>query len=1242
MRRTAALAVWLAVVTVTLSPLSAAPVVAARGFAAEWENHTLNRVTVGGQALPGVNARLQLLDPRSGQPADASRFKLSSRLVARQGALWVEGEVTATGTEETVADLVLRWEGVSLPLSDDGSEPLLLARKLLNKLPLASLRCRATGEDRLGLALPADLPLVFELRDLPTEQAVHLRLPLGFSPQAPAALRMKAPFSILLMATDPRWGFRSVLAEYYRLFPAWFKRITTRSGGWFFANETQNIPNPQHFAFHEGQGDLALDHARGLGMYPYNETGSETIQLPGPDLPRDYADAIRQMEELEKQIVPAAWKFNGGLLDETVKRGGKYSYQASSVLKNQTRSASQFFNPAKPLAGPLVVSGWSKAEGVVSHSGVPNDYSIYVDALMADGRWLFGQCATFKAGTHDWQESRWVIKPPAPLIEIRLYAMFRNHQGTVWFDDFRLVAEDKPEENLLPNGDFETLGQRHDIQFVRDNAMTDEQGRYRVLITDNWGSDVRPTVPLSLLRFVCNVDPDLKAPEGRPTPASRGYQFFDMLFKANPGIDGAYIDGAGAWSCWYLNHRPDHFATVSYPLTYEPKSFQVAQHGRQAGYKWLRYLQQQLQPQGKTIIGNMGPTMEAWPSYTALDIIGIESSHFKDTPLMGYHRFGGYQKPVLPMNFINLHKLDDRDTAEEFVLASAQWGHFPSTGRMVREGYESYGDVCHSYYPALVEMEQVGWEPEPLATGVAAERFGSGDVLYFTVRAPQDGRQATLTVTPYALRAIRQPVVWDAVQLAPVASRLTPAGLTIELQDGARELTVLRVSTAAQARHWLLQRAALHCEYGSRVLAPAPHTEPLQALAKELRALKPEGDTRVKQALEKLGELQKQAAVMPDNLERLSLQRELADVENALAEWLLLTAGGEVGISGRRVVPVSEATTVAAQTQEGQSRVRLLALWPGEERNILRPVGRPIPRIATREALELRRELPGARAVTAAWSLPVSGGPRLTIYRSANVHFTPVANCRVQRVGGSPAEMATYKVTIERLAGPLALTVRGEGPGLTLDPAELTLGPNDTEATFNVKLQGTSAEIRNLVFKVFSEGRLLAHAEAEVRNLPAPPAGDLALASRGATVTSDSSYSGYDPAVTIDGVWETSGLHWTKKAWASADRAIEGGHWLEIKLPQPAPISLIWIYWAIDNSNVFSSRDYNVQVWQEGAWRTVVEARQAPLNTVAQHTWPVTTTDRVRINQLPGGGPASRPHIMWVAEVGLFNLGTLN
>lgn len=1233
-----------AVMLVTGLPSWGMPVDAGNGFRAGWEDHGIRAFEVAGKALPGVRAQIELVDPRTRMPADAAQFALHAELEARDGALWLTGVVTAAGTEDTVTDLVLRVEGVALATGDGVTEPLLLARKFVNKLPIAPLRTLADGQDQLALAMPAEAPYVFEFRELPAEKAVVMRVPFGFSSQPPPEFRMKAPFSIVILAVSPAWHLRSALAQYYRLFPARFGRVETRHGGWFFANETKNIPNPQHFAFHEGQGSLEEDHDRNMGMFPYNETGSQTIQLAGPDLPADYDDAMRQMADLERQVTPSGWRLTGGVLDEQVKHGGVHSYRAAADRPDLSRYAYQSVLLEEPIDGPAMVTAWSKGEAI-STGPTPNDYSIYVDCRLADGSYQFGQCAVFSPGTHDWEKSEWLIRPRLPIVELRVYAMFRNRTGAAWFDDIAICRQARPEENLLANGDFETMGGRADIAFVRDHAMTDEQGRYRVLITDNWGSDVRPTTPLSLLRFVCNVDPDLRSPDGRPTPASRGLAFFDSLFKGNPDIDGCYIDGSGAWTCWYLSHRPDHFRSISQPLTYESTTFRVAQHGRFQMFKWLRFIQDRYRPDGRTVLGNQGPSTNAWTSYTALDIIGIESSIFKDTALMGYHRFGAYQKPVLPMDFINLHKLDDRATAEEFVLASAQWGHFPSTGRLVREGYASFGDVCHSYYPALIEMSQAGWEPEPLTDGIHAERFGRGDPLYLTVRAPDGPRNGRLVVLPDAIRGVEEPVVMDAVQLARVPALPTPQGLVIEVSDGASALTVLRVSSAANAHIWLLERAARHCENAAIVRGKSENTERLNASAQGLRGLEPEGDPDVGTLLARVQAEKTKVAQESDSLEKTSQMTELLDAERAVAEWLLLTGGATLELVGRTVVSIVETATLTVRFDPGRTGAVLLGSWAVPERNILRLVTSELPeQLATAgEPVVVQRELPGACQVRTAVRVPVPGAETVTVVRVANVFFSPVASARVERAADSAGNAVVYKVIVQRLTGPCPLVVKATGAGAAIEPARVQLAPDQDSALFRVAGREGMTEVVDVQFGVSTtHGRLVAEVASEFRALPKPPDGDAALLSLGATVVADSSYSQYSPETAIDGVWETSALHWTRKAWASADRADKGGHWLEIRLAKPTAVSEAWVYWAIDNNNVFCSRNYDIEIWEEEAWKSVVQVRDNPPSTVSKHTWPSRVTGKVRVHQLDAGGPASRPHIMWLTEVCLYNRGTLN
>jgi hypothetical protein len=84
----------------------------------------------------------------------------------------------------------------------------------------------------------------------------------------------------------------------------------------------------------------------------------------------------------------------------------------------------------------LEVSGWSKASGVSGTAN--NDYSLYVDLWYTDGTPLYGQCAVFPSGTHDWAYASKVIHPLKPLRNAVVYALLRKHTGDAWFDHLAL------------------------------------------------------------------------------------------------------------------------------------------------------------------------------------------------------------------------------------------------------------------------------------------------------------------------------------------------------------------------------------------------------------------------------------------------------------------------------------------------------------------------------------------------------------------------------------------------------------------------------------------------------------------------------------------------------------------------------------------------------------------------------------------------------------------------------------
>lgn len=121
-------------------------------------------------------------------------------------------------------------------------------------------------------------------------------------------------------------------------------------------------------------------------------------------------------------------------------------------LSDQVRGATQHVALNQRQARPLVLSGWSKADAVRGGPGA--DYSLYVDAVYADGTHLYAQSATFRTGTHDWQRSEFAIAPHKPIRSLTLHCLFRHRVGTVWFDDIALVEEGSS-TNLLSNADFE-------------------------------------------------------------------------------------------------------------------------------------------------------------------------------------------------------------------------------------------------------------------------------------------------------------------------------------------------------------------------------------------------------------------------------------------------------------------------------------------------------------------------------------------------------------------------------------------------------------------------------------------------------------------------------------------------------------------------------------------------------------------------------------------------------------------
>ncbi len=98
-------------------------------------------------------------------------------------------------------------------------------------------------------------------------------------------------------------------------------------------------------------------------------------------------------------------------------------------------------NQKSPL--PVRFTGWSRAEDVEGSSD--SSYSLYIDLVYQDGTPSWGHNVPFSTGSHGWEEETLFVVPDKPIRTLSCYALFRNHKGRVWFDDFSIQILDPPE-----------------------------------------------------------------------------------------------------------------------------------------------------------------------------------------------------------------------------------------------------------------------------------------------------------------------------------------------------------------------------------------------------------------------------------------------------------------------------------------------------------------------------------------------------------------------------------------------------------------------------------------------------------------------------------------------------------------------------------------------------------------------------------------------------------------------------
>ncbi len=115
-----------------------------------------------------------------------------------------------------------------------------------------------------------------------------------------------------------------------------------------------------------------------------------------------------------------------------------------------------------------------------------------------------------------------------------------------------------------------------------------------------------------------------------------------------------------------------------------------------------------------------------------------------------------------------------------------------------------------------------------------------------------------------------------------------------------------------------------------------------------------------------------------------------------------------------------------------------------------------------------------------------------------------------------------------------------------------------------------------------------------------------------------------------------------REVWMSRETHNEP-HWAELTFTSSVPVEAVAIHWAVEDGHPkasgkpTTSREYRIQVWLDGEYRDAVQVSDHPPASRSVHVFDRVSTERVRVWQPAGGGPAFRTNAMWIAEIEVYD-----
>lgn len=256
---------------------------------------------------------------------------------------------------------------------------------------------------------------------------------------------------------------------------------------------------------------------------------------------------------------------------------------------------------------------------------------------------------------------------------------------------------------------------------------------------------------------------------GNASPLNGATIYWNPEIKAKlygPGakgkLDGEYLDSIEGYVTTTLNHRRDHFADTSVPLSYSPVTHQLALAKPLAIYEFTRWLSEDLHSDGRLLFANGGGN-----NYTFLtpwlDVLGTETNwmHQGEYRPQTIDRMDGVRtrcgaKPYLFLMNTNFDEFRG-DKVEKFFNRCLFYGMWPgffshnASDKPYWQNPKLYNEdrpIFRRFIPLLRKVCEAGWQPEVIATcdspSLLVERFGgtADKGAYLTVYNDTEADQA--------------------------------------------------------------------------------------------------------------------------------------------------------------------------------------------------------------------------------------------------------------------------------------------------------------------------------------------------------------------------------------------------------------------------------------------------------------------------------------------------------------------